>query len=79
MAELGKLVRHRRASSGLRVDDTAALCGISSGSMSKLENGKQGIATDKLLQILDGLGLAMLLVPREDAAAILQAAPKRDK
>jgi len=39
--------------------------------MSKLENGQSGLATDKLLRILDGLGLALIVVPRENAAALL--------
>lgn len=71
LEDLGRHVRHRRTQSGLRLDDAAALCGVASGSMSKLENGQSGLATDKLLQILDGLGLALIVVPREDAAALL--------
>lgn len=71
LEDLGQHVRHRRTQSGLRLDDAAALCGVASGTMSKLENGQVGLATDKLLRILDGLGLALLVVPREEAPEFL--------
>lgn len=68
LKSLGQIVRHRRTTSALRLDDVAALCGLAAGSLSNLENGKRAISADKLLKILDGLGLAMLIVPREEAA-----------
>lgn len=71
LEDLGRQVRHRRTQSRLRLDDAAALCGVASGSMSKLENGQSGLAADKLLRILDGLGLALIVVAREDAAGLL--------
>ncbi|QKE40753.1 MAG: helix-turn-helix domain-containing protein [Ferrovum myxofaciens] len=71
LGDLGRHVRHRRTKSGLRIDDAAALCGVASGSMSKLENGQVGMSTDKLLRILDGLGLVLMVVPREDVGELL--------
>ena len=40
IADLGKLVRNQRALISMRIDDAAALCGVSSDVLSRLENGK---------------------------------------
>lgn len=58
---LGRRIRDKRKASGLRIDDAASLCGVSVDLFSRLENGKSGVATDRVLRVLDGLGLAMLL------------------
>lgn len=39
ITKLGQLVRNQRAQLGLRIDDAAALCGVSSDVLSRLENG----------------------------------------
>jgi len=62
---LGPLVRQRRRSQKLRIDDTAALVGVSVDLMSRLENGQGSVRLDKALAVLDGLGLALLVVPKE--------------
>jgi transcriptional regulator with XRE-family HTH domain len=72
LPDLGKLVRNRRAKAKLRIDDAAALCGVSGDVLSRLENGKP-VTADKLLLVLDGLGLRMLVVPTEDITTILTA------
>jgi transcriptional regulator with XRE-family HTH domain len=64
LADLGRVIRQKRKASGLRIDDTAALCGVSVDLLSRLENGKSGVATDRVLRVLDGLGLAMLVVEK---------------
>lgn len=64
LIQLGAAVRARRKASGLRIDDAAALCGVSVDLLSRLENGKSGISTDRLLKVLDGLGLALRVVHR---------------
>lgn len=66
---LGKLVRNRRAQAQMRIDDAAALSGVSSDVLSRLENGKP-VTVDKLMLVLDGLGLRMLVVPKSDLPAI---------
>jgi transcriptional regulator with XRE-family HTH domain len=62
---LGPLVRQRRRSQDLRIDDAAALLGVSVDLMSRLENGKGSVRLDKALAVLDGLGLTLLVVPKE--------------
>jgi transcriptional regulator with XRE-family HTH domain len=71
LLELGALIRRKRKASKLRIDDAASLCGVSVGTLSRLENGKAAVATDKVLQVLDGLGLALLVVDRERLSAEL--------
>lgn len=62
LIELGRAIRLKRKTSGLRIDDAAALCGVSVDLLSRLENGKSGVATDRVLKVLDGLGIALQLV-----------------
>lgn len=65
LKELGQRIRDKRKASGLRIDDAAALCGVSVDLLSRLENGKSGVATDRVLKVLDGLGLVMLVRGKE--------------
>jgi transcriptional regulator with XRE-family HTH domain len=62
---LGPLVRQRRRAQQLRIDDAASLLGVSVDLMSRLENGQGSVRLDKALAILDGLGLALIVVPKE--------------
>ncbi len=64
-AALGPLVRERRKSQSLRIDDAAGLLGVSTDLMSRLENGQGSVRLDKALAVLDGLGLALMVLPKE--------------
>ncbi|MEJ1960586.1 MAG: helix-turn-helix domain-containing protein [Gammaproteobacteria bacterium] len=64
LVHLGQIVRRRRKSSGLRIDDAAALSGVSVDLLSRLENGKSGVATDRLLKVLDALGLTLAVIDK---------------
>ena len=66
LASLGLIVRAQRRASGLRIDDAAALCGVSVDLLSRLENGRSGISTDRLMKVLDALGLAMLVIDKAE-------------
>ncbi len=76
---LGGTVRNKRRASALRIDDAAALCGVSVDLLSRLENGKSGISTDRLLRVLDGLGLAMLVIDKEKAERALRTVAEPDR
>jgi transcriptional regulator with XRE-family HTH domain len=76
LQELGRIIREKRKASALRIDDAAALCGVSVDLLSRLENGKSGVSTDRVLRILDRLGLAMVVVDKEKVARILAATTK---
>lgn len=62
---LGPIVRQRRRAQRLRIDDAAGLLGVSVDLMSRLENGQGSVRLDKAMAVLDGLGLALLVVPKE--------------
>jgi len=64
-SELGRLVRLRRREQSLRIDDAASLSGVSVDLLSRLENGKGSVRLDKLLTVLDGLGLTMVIGPKD--------------
>lgn len=64
-ADIGAQVRAQRKQQGLRIDDAAALNGVSVDLLSRLENGTGSVRTDKLLAVLDGLGLAMIIAPKD--------------
>lgn len=72
---LGARIRVRRKASGLRIDDAADLCGVSVDLLSRLENGKSGVGTERVLAVLQGLGLALLVVEKERLADLLPAEP----
>lgn len=63
--DLGPVVRERRKSQSLRIDDAAALLGVSVDLMSRLENGQGSVRLDKALTVLDGLGLTLMVLPKE--------------
>ena len=69
LEQLGKLVRNRRAQSRMRIDDAASLSGVSSDLLSRLENGKP-VTSDKLMLVLESLGLRMLVVPKSAIPAL---------
>ncbi|MGJ7609247.1 helix-turn-helix domain-containing protein [Variovorax sp. LT1R20] len=69
LEQLGKLVRNRRAQSRMRIDDAASLSGVSSDLLSRLENGKP-VTADKLMLVLESLGLRMLIVAKTDIPAL---------
>lgn len=72
LPELGRIARNARAQGGFRIDDAAQLAGVSSDLVSRLENGKP-VTTDKLLKLLDTMGLALLVLPQAQAAQALRA------
>ena len=62
---LGPVVRERRKSQALRIDDAAGLLGVSVDLMSRLENGQGSVRLDKALAVLDGLGLTLMVLPKD--------------
>ena len=62
--ELGALVRQRRKDAGVLQADAAALAGVGARFLSELERGKETAEVGKVLQVLDRLGLELLVVPR---------------
>lgn len=78
LAALGRIVRAQRRASGLRIDDAAALCGVSVDLLSRLENGRSGISTDRLMKVLDALGLAMVVIDKAELPRLRNGLIERD-
>jgi transcriptional regulator with XRE-family HTH domain len=73
---LGEFVRGRRQNQKLRIDDTAQLCGISVAALSRLETANGGVRLETVLRALDGLGVALIVVPKDSPlVASLQRRP----
>ncbi|WP_428032492.1 helix-turn-helix domain-containing protein [Ancylobacter sp.] len=70
--ELGKLLRDRRAHHGWTLADVSSMTGISTSTLSKIENGLLSPTFDKVLQLSRGLGveIADLLEPPATEAAV---------
>ena len=64
-SDLGPTIRARRREQSLRIDDAASLSGVSVDLLSRLENGKGSVRLDKLLTVLDGLGLVLVVGPKD--------------
>jgi hypothetical protein len=67
---LGLLVRNRRLEQFMRIDDAAALLGVSTTLLSRLENGTP-VGSDRMMRVLDGLGLSLVVVARADTSKVL--------
>lgn len=65
-AEFGAFIRSLRTQHRLRIDDAAALCGVSVQLLSDLENGSRSVGLDKALMVARQLGVAVLAVPRSE-------------
>jgi len=71
LPDLGLAIRASRTKSDLRIDTAASLCEVSVSLLSALENGKnRAVRMDKLLTVLDGLGLTMFITTKEYAEQI---------
>lgn len=62
---LASQVRNRRKALGLRQADLADLAGCSQRFVHTVENGKTTVRLDKLLDVLEVLGLEMVVERRE--------------
>jgi y4mF family transcriptional regulator len=63
LAALGRALRARRSALGLRQADVADLAGCSERFVHAAEHGKASLQFDKLLAVLEVLGLGLRLVP----------------
>jgi transcriptional regulator with XRE-family HTH domain len=64
VAQLGQLVRRRRREAGVLQADAAALAGVGVRFLSELERGKESAEVGRVFQVLERLGLEVVVVPR---------------
>ena len=69
----GAFIRSLRTQQQLRIDDAAALCGVSVQLLSDLENGKRSVGLDKALAIARQMGLSLLAVPKSELPQTISA------
>ncbi len=60
-AELGELIRLARKAQNIRQDDAAGSIGVSENFLGKVERGNENVQWGKLFQVLDGLGLRLIV------------------
>ena len=58
---IGKVVRASRKAQKLRQDDTAGSIGVSENFLGKVERGSDSVQWGKLFQVLDGLGIQVIV------------------
>ena len=63
--DVGDAVRDARKRMLLKQSQAAQLCGVGVRFLSDLENGKATLHIGKVLQVLNGLGLAATLGPKK--------------
>jgi y4mF family transcriptional regulator len=64
LERLAETIRTRRRALGLTQQDLALLAGTSPRFVHTLEAGKPGVRLDKVLDVLEALGLDFSLAPR---------------
>ena len=64
--DIGTAVRSRRKESGLTLAETAGLTNVGVRFLSELENGKPTVRLDKLMRVLEALGLHLHITPQGD-------------
>lgn len=57
--DIGKIVRQKRKEDGLTLEEAAGICGVSYAFLSALENGKETVRLNKVLQVTKCLGIEL--------------------
>ena len=70
---LGPVVYAGRKSLKIRQDDAAGIIGVSENFLAKIEHGSDSIMQGKLFQVLDGLGIRVILEVPEHVQAYMNA------
>lgn len=63
--DLGKAIREARTAMKLRQAEAALLCGVGVRFLSDLERGKETARLGPALKVIQGLGLALTLGPKQ--------------
>jgi transcriptional regulator with XRE-family HTH domain len=69
-ADIGAAVRAARKAQKLRQDDAAGSIGVSESFLGKVENGAEGVHWGKLFQVLEGLGVQVVVDIPDDAGQL---------
>ena len=72
-AAIGQVVRASRKAQKIRQDDAAGSIGVSENFLGKIERGSDTVQWGKLFQVLDGLGIRVIVDVPESVAACLSS------
>lgn len=79
-AAIGKVVRASRKAQKIRQDDAAGSIGVSENFLGKIERGSESVQWGKLFQVLEGLGIRVMVdVPESVATHLNEPATTSDK
>ena len=79
-ATIGKVVRASRKAQKIRQDDAAGSIGVSENFLGKIERGNESVHWGKLFQVLEGLGVRVMVdVPESVATYLNEPATNREK
>lgn len=67
-AAIGKVIRASRKAQKIRQDDAAGSIGVSENFLGKVERGNESVQWGKLFQVLEGLGIRVMLDVPENVA-----------
>ncbi len=70
-AAIGNVVRASRKAQKIRQDDAAGSIGVSENFLGKVERGGETVQWGKLFQVLDGLGIRVMVDVPDSVAACL--------
>ena len=56
---IGRIIKQKRKDDGLTLEDAAAVCSVSYAFLSALENGKETVRLNKVLQVIKCLGIEL--------------------
>lgn len=78
-AAIGKIVRATRKTQGLRQDDAAGSIGVSENFLGKIERGSESVHWGKLFQVMQGLGVRVVVDVPDDVGERLERLPNGDR
>ena len=79
-AALGQVVRASRKAQKIRQDDAAGSIGVSENFLGKIERGSESVQWGKLFQVLEGLGVRVMVdVPESVATYLNESVTSWDK
>lgn len=57
--DIGRIIKQKRKADGLTLEQAAAISGVSYAFLSALENGKETMRFNKVLQVIECLGIEL--------------------
>ena len=57
--DIGRIIKQKRKADGLTLEEAAAVCGVSYAFLSALDNGKETVRLNKVLQVIKCLGIEL--------------------